>query len=69
MSATPVPRLQAPIVLVHGLCGFNRLYAFRRVVKDYFPGVRESLEAGGNRVLVARVSPTAGVARRALHYA
>jgi triacylglycerol lipase len=51
--------------LVHGLCGFDRLYAFRRPMIDYFPGVREQLEAAGNRVFVARVSPTAGVARRA----
>ena len=57
-----IPTLAAPIVLVHGLCGFDRLYAFRRPVKDYFPGIREHLEAAGNRVLVARVSPTAGVA-------
>jgi triacylglycerol lipase len=60
------PRLDAPIILVHGLCGFDRLYAFRRPVKDYFPGIREYLEAAGNRVYLARVSPTAGVARRAL---
>lgn len=65
VSETEVPRLNAPIVLVHGLCGFDRIYALRRVVKDYFPGVREQLERGGNRVLSARVSPTAGVARRA----
>jgi triacylglycerol lipase len=63
-SATP--QLAAPVVLVHGLCGFDRLYAFKRPVKDYFPGIREALEAAGNRVLAARVSPTAGVARRAL---
>src|SRR5262245_37541395 len=60
------PKLTAPIVLVHGLCGFDHLYAFRRPLKEYFPGIRQHLEAGGNRVLVARVSPTAGVARRAL---
>jgi triacylglycerol lipase len=60
------PTLSAPVVLVHGLCGFDRLYAFRRPVKDYFPGVRERLEAAGNRVLAARVSPTAGILRRAL---
>jgi triacylglycerol lipase len=63
--ASPLPKLDAPIVLIHGLCGFDRLYAFRRPVKDYFPGIRERLEAAGNRVHVARVSPTAGVARRA----
>src|SRR3954452_2777798 len=53
------------MVFVHGLCGFDRLYAFRRPVKEYFPGIRERLEPAGTRVLVARVSPTAGVARRA----
>ena len=66
MTEFAAPRLSAPIVLVHGLCGFDRIYACRRVVKDYFPGVREHLEAAGNRVFSARVSPTAGVAQRAL---
>jgi triacylglycerol lipase len=65
VSENPVPRLAAPIVFVHGLCGFDRLYAFRRPIKEYFPGIREKLGAVGNRVLVARVSPTAGVAQRA----
>jgi triacylglycerol lipase len=60
-----IPKLESPLVLVHGLCGFDRLYAFRRPVVDYFPGVREALEAAGNRVYVARVRPTAGVADRA----
>lgn len=65
MTAAPAPKLSAAVVLVHGLCGFDRLYAFRRPVKDYFPGVRDYLAAAGTRVLAARVSPTAGVARRA----
>jgi triacylglycerol lipase len=65
VAQTEIPKLNAPIVLVHGLLGFDRICAFRRVLKDYFPGIREQLEAGGNRVLAARVSPTAGVARRA----
>ena len=65
MSTTSIPRLEGPIVLAHGLCGFDRLCAFGGVVKDYFPGIRESLEAVGNRVRVARVTPTAGVERRA----
>ena len=67
MSRTtfPVPKLKDPVVLVHGLCGFDQLYAFRRPVKDYFPGIREQLEEAGNRVYAARVSPTSGVARRA----
>jgi triacylglycerol lipase len=53
------------IVLVHGLCGFDRLYAFRRPMKDYFPGVRTRLEERGRRVFTARLSPTAGIQRRA----
>lgn len=65
MSETSLPRLRAPLVFVHGLCGFDRIYALRRPVKEYFPGIRDLLEPAGNRVLVARVSPTAGVARRA----
>jgi triacylglycerol lipase len=65
VTAPAIPRLRAPLVLVHGLCGFDKLYAFRRPIVDYFPGVRERLEAAGNRVFSARVSPTAGVAQRA----
>ena len=63
--ALPIPKLRAPIVLVHGLCGFDRLYAARRPIKDYFPGIREPLEAAGNRIFIAKVSPTSGIARRA----
>jgi triacylglycerol lipase len=65
VSYAPTPRLSAPIVLAHGLCGYDRISVFGRTVRVYFRGVRERLEAAGNRVLVARVSPTAGVARRA----
>jgi triacylglycerol lipase len=60
-----IPKLNAPLVLVHGLCGFDRLYAFRRPVIDYFPGIREQLQAGGNSVYSPRLSPTAGIPRRA----
>ena len=55
----------APIVLVHGLCGFDRLFACRRPVKEYFPGLRALLGVGGRAVLAPRVSPTAGIATRA----
>jgi len=58
--------MPASIVLVHGLCGFDRLYALRRPVKEYFPGIRERLEAAGHRVFTAHLSPTAGIQRRAL---
>ena len=65
VTATTIPRLDAPIVLVHGLCGYDRIVAFGRTLKDYFPGIREKLEATGNRVLVPRLSCTLGVAARA----
>ena len=58
MAHKLIPRLNAPIVLVHGLCGFDRLYAFRRVVKDYFPGIREELVAAGNRVIFSSYAGT-----------
>lgn len=60
-----MPRLRAPIVLVHGLLGFNRLQMGNWVLADYFPGIAEALRAAGNRVLVASLSPTAGIADRA----
>jgi triacylglycerol lipase len=63
--ADPIPMPSAPVVLAHGLCGFDRIFVCRRPVKEYFPGVRRGLEAAGHRVLSAQVSPTAGIAARA----
>ncbi|VTU00053.1 Putative esterase OS=uncultured microorganism PE=4 SV=1: Abhydrolase_6 [Gemmataceae bacterium] len=60
-----IPQLAAPIVLAPGLGGYNRVSACGQTLRNYFPGVPELLEAAGNRVIVARVSPTDGVARRA----
>jgi triacylglycerol lipase len=60
-----VARLRAPIVLVHGLLGFDRIQMARWVVADYFPGIPALLRGAGNRVLIARLSPTAGIADRA----
>jgi triacylglycerol lipase len=60
-----VPKLRAPILLVHGLLGFDRLKICGRTVASYFSNIPEHLSAGGNRVLVARLSPTGGVAERA----
>ena len=65
VSTHAIPKLSAPVVLVHGLCGYDRLTAFGRPLKDYFPGIREQLEAAGNRVLVPRLSCTRGVEARA----
>jgi triacylglycerol lipase len=61
----PAPKLQTPIVLLHGLCGFDRILVFRRPVREYFPGIGDHLRAAGYRVLVPRLSPTASVAARA----
>ncbi len=60
-----VPRLRAPVVLVHGLMGFDQIQLGPWVLACYFRGIPETLRAGGNRVLVPRVSPTASIAQRA----
>jgi triacylglycerol lipase len=52
-------------VLVHGLLGFDVLQVGPIRLKNYFPGIEESLRRAGNRVCVVRLTPTAGVARRA----
>jgi triacylglycerol lipase len=57
--------LKAPIVLAHGLFGFVRIGFGPITVAEYFRGIPEFLRATGNRVMVARVHPTAGIARRA----
>lgn len=58
-------RLRAPIVLVHGLFGFDRIRVGSWQVKHYFPGIVEHLRAAGNCVAVAQVHPTKSVAQRA----
>jgi triacylglycerol lipase len=58
-------RLEAPIVLAHGLFGFRRIGMGRLTLSSYFRGIPEYLHAGGNRVMVTRVPPIAGVKRRA----
>jgi len=59
------PRLDAPIVLAHGLFGFRRIGLGPVTLAHYFRDIPGILRAAGNRVLVTRVHPTAGVARRA----
>lgn len=61
----PASKLRTPVVLLHGLLGFDRILVLRRPVLDYFPGIADHLRALGNRVLVPRLSPTASVATRA----
>src|SRR5262249_7815717 len=60
-----IPKLGAPIILVHGLFGFGRVRVGALTLTNYFPGIVESLEAAGNRVYVPWLSPGAGVTRRA----
>jgi triacylglycerol lipase len=60
-----VPKLRSPIVLVPGLLGYDELRLAGWRLTSYFSGIPERLREGGNRVLVARVSPTCGVDRRA----
>ncbi len=64
-NALVLPKLRAPIVLVHGLFGFDRLQVGGYTVASYWPGIVEMLRGFGNRVLVPALSPTAGVAERA----
>jgi triacylglycerol lipase len=63
--SAPTPHRPTPIVLLHGLCGFDRILVMRRPVYEYFPGIGDHLRAEGHRVLVPRLSPTASVATRA----
>lgn len=65
MIRSLIPQLQSPIVLVHGLFGFDKVRMAGVTVAEYFPGVKEVLEQAGNRVFVPCLSPTAAVAFRA----
>lgn len=60
-----IPKIHSPIVLIHGLLGFDRLQLAGVAIADYFPGIAQSLTIAGNRILVPAVSPTGGVAQRA----
>ncbi len=57
--------LHSPVVLAHGLFGFDRIGMGRLTVTAYFRGIPESLRAEGNRVFATRVPPIAGVHSRA----
>ncbi len=56
-----IPRLDAPIILAHGLFGFSRIGLGPLTLTSYFRGIPDALRAAGNRVLVTRVHPIAGV--------
>jgi triacylglycerol lipase len=58
-------RLDAPIVLAHGLGGYARIGVGWLTFTTYFRGIPEAMRASGNRVLVTRVPPIAGIEKRA----
>lgn len=60
-----VARLEAPIVLVHGLLGFDRVHVAGYTLVSYFPGIVELLQGAGNRVYAPALSPTCSIAQRA----
>jgi triacylglycerol lipase len=64
-TSVSMPRLSAPIVLVHGLFGYDHLRLGSWTVISYFVDIPEALQAAGNRVLIPRLRPTAGIADRA----
>lgn len=58
-------KLKHPLVLVHGLCGPERLSLSHCLGRDYFPGLRSHLERFVPRVLEPKLPPTGSVAVRA----
>ncbi len=66
---TPVIGPPAPVVLVPGLTLFDKLFGPDRPSPGHFPGVRAYFAARGVDVVLARVSPTAGVVTRAAELA
>jgi triacylglycerol lipase len=56
---------RAPIVLVHGLLGFDRVRVGPYTLLRYFPEIEEALIAAGYRVGVPNLAKTRGVAHRA----
>jgi triacylglycerol lipase len=65
LPRSQIPRLDAPIVLAHGLFGFTRIGLGRVTLTPYFRSIPEILTRAGNRVLVTRVPSIAGVEQRA----
>jgi len=56
---------RAPIVLVHGLLGFDRVKVGPFTLLRYFPGIEGALIAAGHRVGVPNLAKTRSVAHRA----
>lgn len=60
VRADDYTRTRHPIVLVHGLFGWDRLFG----TADYFYGIPAALRAGGAQVLVVQLSPANDTALR-----
>jgi triacylglycerol lipase len=60
-----VPKLQSPIVLVHGLLGYDHVKVGPWTFADYWPGIPQLFQGAGNRVFAVRLSPTGGIPTRA----
>jgi triacylglycerol lipase len=60
-----IPKLRSPVVLVHGLLGFDKLGVPGATLVNYFPGIPDLLTGAGNRVLIPSLTPTGGVEERA----
>jgi triacylglycerol lipase len=60
-----IPKLRSPVVLVHGIFGFDKLGVAGATLVNYFPGIPDLLTAAGNRVLIPAMTPTGAVADRA----
>jgi triacylglycerol lipase len=63
-----VPPPWYPVVLAHGVLGFDALRV-GFLQPQYFRGVAKQLRSAGNEVYVVRVSPVAGIAVRAAQLA
>lgn len=59
-------KLDAPIVLAHGLLGFSRFTFLGGKSISYFREIPEFLEATGNKVVLTGVPPTQSIASRGM---
>src|SRR5262249_9651714 len=60
-----VPKLRSPIVLVHGIFGFDAIRMAGWTLANYFHDIPDYLRTAGNVVLQPALSPTRSVAERA----
>jgi triacylglycerol lipase len=66
VSHMALPKLRSPVVLVHGLLGFDQIRLAGMTMADYFPGISTALKLSGNDVYIPCLHPTRGVADRAV---